>query len=247
MKLTVNPEFEQKFSPLRLKSAIYLFLNYFAGYFVVYPFILKLIAVLSGDTTQTLPMPYSIVLHLFVLGNSIRLAMPLLKESYSALMKNFNYSFVLPMKLFPLMFFSSYVLSALATMITGNASSSNQEALITMLSSNRLFILFLTMFFAPIVEEILFRGVLYRCLRRKGNIWFPMIFSSTLFGFLHVFDSLITRNYGDLIFLPLYAVMGFFLAYAYEKSGNIYSSMLLHFFNNAVSIFFVLLFGTLIK
>jgi len=247
MNLTVNPEFEQKFSPLPLKSAIFLFLNYFAGYLVIYPRILLIISRLTGNQSDTLPMPYNVVLHLLVLAISIRLAMPLLKESYSALMKNFNYSFILPMKLFSLMFFSSYVLSALATMITGNSSSSNQEALITMLSSNRLFILFLTMFFAPIVEEILFRGVLYRCLRRKGNIWFPMIFSSTLFGLLHVIDSLITRNYGDLIFLPLYAVMGFFLAYAYEKSGNIYSSMLLHFFNNAVSIFFVLLFGTLIK
>ena len=167
MKLTVNPEFEQKFSPLKLKSSIYLFLNYFAGYFFVYPFILTIIAVLSGDTSQTLPMPYNIVLHLTVLVISIRLAMPLLKESYSALMKNFNYSFVLPMKLFPLMFFSSYVLSALATMITGNSSSSNQEALITMLSSNRLFILFLTMFFAPIVEEILFRGVFISLLAQK--------------------------------------------------------------------------------
>ncbi len=246
LKLSLNPEFEKPSSPLRLKNRVLLFANYFAGYFVVYPFILLTIALVAGSRLETLPMPYNIVMHLFVFAVTIRLAMPLLKESYQSLMKNFNYSFLLPMKLFPLMFFSSFVFSSIATMITGASSSSNQDAIISMLSSNPLFILFLTLFFAPIVEEILFRGVLYRCLRKKGNFWLPMILSSTLFGFLHILESLITRNYVDLIFLPLYAMMGFFLAYAYEKSGNIYSSMLLHFFNNAVSIFFVLL-STLIK
>lgn len=78
---------------------------------------------------------------------------------------------------------------------------------------------------APIVEEILFRGIAYKALRDRGWPRFALVMSSVLFGLIHV--NLMT-------FLPLTA-FAVVLALLYERTGTLLAPMAAHAFFNAVN------------
>lgn len=72
--------------------------------------------------------------------------------------------------------------------------------------------------FAPISEELYFRGFLYPTLRRKIGVGWAIILTSLIFGSLH-FDLIRT--------IPL-AFGGIWLNLLYEKSGSIYTAIVAH-------------------
>lgn len=72
--------------------------------------------------------------------------------------------------------------------------------------------------FAPISEELYFRGFLYPALKRKIGMKWGILITSLIFGSLHF----------DLIrMLPL-AFGGIWLNWLYERSGSIYTSIVAH-------------------
>ena len=83
---------------------------------------------------------------------------------------------------------------------------------------------------APFFEEILFRGFVYNQARDRFGIPVAVSLSATLFAFVHF-------SLGS--FLPIYA-LGVVLALAYEASGNLTSSILIHGIWNGVTAWFVL-------
>lgn len=86
---------------------------------------------------------------------------------------------------------------------------------------------------APISEEIVFRGLVYRTLkgiaffRGTLNAVFAASVSSLLFSAIHA---------NAFVFLPLF-IMGMILAASYEKSGSIVVPMLVHSLFNFSNIF----------
>lgn len=83
---------------------------------------------------------------------------------------------------------------------------------------------------APFLEEIFFRGYLYRVLKSSVGVWPAMIAVSLFFGAVHM--SLVQ-------WLPL-ALFGFILNLAYEKTGRLSLSMAMHAAFNAVGVTAVL-------
>ncbi len=79
--------------------------------------------------------------------------------------------------------------------------------------------------FPAIVEELIFRGILYRYLRRHGCA-FAAFASSLLFGLIHL-------NVLQAIFA---FALGLVLCYAYERSGRLIFPMILHFLNNSLMV-----------
>tara|TARA_B110000014_G_scaffold40656_1_gene26684 strand:- start:20 stop:574 length:555 start_codon:yes stop_codon:yes gene_type:complete len=78
---------------------------------------------------------------------------------------------------------------------------------------------------APIAEELLFRGILYNTIKHTGYPIAGMIISAALFALVH----------GSLaLMLPLF-VMGFALAWVYEKSGSIIAPMVMHATFNGIN------------
>lgn len=71
---------------------------------------------------------------------------------------------------------------------------------------------------APVVEEIVYRGMIYRRMRERLPIWQAALFVSVLFGIGH----------GYLIQCLYALIQGMFLAYVYEKFRTIKASILLH-------------------
>ena len=83
--------------------------------------------------------------------------------------------------------------------------------------------------FGPIAEEIFFRGFMYPAVKKKFGIFGAVMVTSAIFAFLHA----------HLVgFLPIMA-LGILLAYLYEKTGSLVSSMVVHIVHNVGMVFLV--------
>jgi len=78
---------------------------------------------------------------------------------------------------------------------------------------------------APLVEEILFRGIAYKALRDRGYPRVALAVSSILFGLIHV--NLLT-------FIPLTA-FAVVLALLYERTGTLLAPIAAHSLFNAIN------------
>jgi len=77
--------------------------------------------------------------------------------------------------------------------------------------------------FAPIVEEIFFRGFLFQGFRQRYG-WVPAILiSSAIFAAAHL---------DPIAFIPTF-VLGSVLAYVYHRSNSVWPGIILHFLVNA--------------
>ena len=85
---------------------------------------------------------------------------------------------------------------------------------------------FIAIVIAPVVEETVFRGILFPFFRDLGWRWPGMIGTSVLFGILHV-------NLSSL--LPL-TIFGMGLCWLYERTGNLLICILTHAGFNAVTV-----------
>lgn len=79
---------------------------------------------------------------------------------------------------------------------------------------------------APFVEEIIFRGCIYRFLKSKTSFIAAQLISGSVFALMHA---------NLMSFLPL-VVVGIILARIYEKSGNLIVPMCFHAFFNGFSL-----------
>ncbi len=79
--------------------------------------------------------------------------------------------------------------------------------------------LFLFSVLAPLVEELLFRGLIYPTLRRKIGIAAAMIATSLVFAVVHF--------YSPLGFVDVF-IAGLLFTVLYERSGSLYPSIFVH-------------------
>lgn len=82
-------------------------------------------------------------------------------------------------------------------------------------------------------EEVFFRGFLQRTLQNllSNRQILAIIIASLIFGVAHF--------QGELIYISLSTICGFFYGYAYYKTGKILCSMIVHF---GLNLFHILLF-----
>ena len=221
------------------KSIIFLVLNYFLGYMYVYPYILSKLYYTFELSNEMYDL-ISLFVYLFMITISIYFAFPVLKESYhnTPKLKKLIKSVLLT---FVALYFFSALSSVLVFILTGLQDSANQNQVVDAFKQNPSLIIFTTIIYAPIVEEIVFRGAIFRGLRSKTNFIISAIISGLLFGFIHVFDSLIQGNILDLLYIIVYGSLGFVFCYAYEKNNSIFASIALHFINNFLGIIGIIL------
>lgn len=116
------------------------------------------------------------------------------------------------------------------TMFTTTMTSKNQQSIVDTLKDAPIYIFIITVFVAPILEELVFR-LSFRKIFAHTNILF-IFFSGLLFGSMHVLGSL--ENLIDLLFIIPYSIPGFIFAYLYTKSKNIFVPISLHIIHNGV-------------
>lgn len=92
---------------------------------------------------------------------------------------------------------------------------------------NRWWIALMAVGFAPLAEEYLFRGLLYRALDREWGGWRAMAGSALFFAIYHP----------PLAWIPV-AGVGFFNAWLFKRSGHLMPCVLVHTAYNAVVVLF---------
>jgi len=167
-----------------------------------------------------------ILLSIFVFYDKLKGDFRLFKKNFKSYM-----GYILPrMAIFYLIF----IVVSFGSIILSKTTANNQnlvEQLPILLS------LPLAIIYAPIVEEVLFRG----CIRRFiPNDKVFIVISGVIFGLLHTIFSETTIFNIIVLALP-YGAMGGFLAYIYVKTNNMMSNMTCHALNNTVAMIFSIL------
>jgi len=89
---------------------------------------------------------------------------------------------------------------------------------------------------APFVEEVLFRGLVFGNLKHRSRLLAYAV-SCALFALLHVWQFAVVRQDLTYFFVMVqYLVPGIVLAWAYEHSGTLWSSIGLHAVANALAL-----------
>jgi hypothetical protein len=91
-------------------------------------------------------------------------------------------------------------------------------------------IAFLSLLFAPLMEEVFYRGFIFGGLRTRWGVACAALASGLLFGVSHI------GNPAGLYLIPPITAIGAMFACAYAYSGSILTSFLAHFLFNAFAL-----------
>jgi membrane protease YdiL (CAAX protease family) len=114
-----------------------------------------------------------------------------------------------------------------------NPLTADAEQVETMAGGQLLVSIAVAVIFAPIFEELFFRGMFYPPLRRSLGPTLAVIIDGIIFGALHM-------QYLSIVSLIL---VGMILTYVYEKTESLYAPILTHALYNGFVVFISLLMG----
>ena len=124
----------------------------------------------------------------------------------------------------------------LTNLVMVNRTNLNDTAISAQMDAAPHMTLLIVVFLAPFVEETLFRGLVFGNLKDKSR---PVAYvvSCALFALLHVWQFAVV--YQDVTYFLLmlqYLVPGAVLAWVYDRSGTLWTSIALHALTNALSV-----------
>lgn len=125
---------------------------------------------------------------------------------------------------------------ALQAINGGMISNPNNEAVAAMTLESLYPTMAVAVLLAPIVEECLFRGVLFCGIGAKSRLLGYGV-STALFALFHVYQAMLLA-FSPELFLTflLYVPSGLVLGWVYEKSGTIWCSVFVHMAVNLASL-----------
>ena len=119
--------------------------------------------------------------------------------------------------------------------LDGAVDNPNNAALLEIAQQDLGMIKAASVFLAPLVEETLFRGVVFGSLRPKHRV-LAYALSTGLFSLLHVWQYiLVSADASLLVYALQYIPSGVALACCYERSGSIWPPIFLHMLLNTVA------------
>lgn len=130
------------------------------------------------------------------------------------------------------------VVSTLLTAILGEFElvNPNTEGINSLIHNNYNVMAVMTVFFAPIVEECIFRGALFGTIRTKSRI-IAYIVTILAFAIYHLWGYFVTDYSWKLwVYLLQYVPASLVLCRAYEKSGTVWCPIVLHAIINFVAL-----------
>lgn len=123
----------------------------------------------------------------------------------------------------------------LLLVLDGAVDNPNNAALLEIAQQDLGMIKAASVFLAPLVEETLFRGVVFGSLRPRRRV-LAYALSTGLFSLLHVWQYiLVSADASLLVYALQYIPSGVALAYCYERSGSIWPPVFLHMLLNTVA------------
>lgn len=149
--------------------------------------------------------------------------------------KNFENSFKYYLVGVGVMIFSNLII----TLLFQGDLSTNETMVRSYINASPLLMAIDISFYAPLAEELLFRKSVRDVVKNK---WLYIFISGFIFGGMHVIG---TEGLIGLLYLIPYCSLGFTFAYIYAKTDNIYSSIMLHFMHNTISLILLLVGASL--
>lgn len=212
---------------------------YFIGEILI--FILNLFGIDITKLSETVQILLQFIASLIMFVLLLITYRKYIKEEFIILKKNKEKTIGDILKMFIVFMTVKYVVGIISVLILEfvgldvNSLNSVNQVTIENYAKVSPFVIFLSSsILAPIYEELLFRMGIKKVIKNK---YIFIIVSGSIFGLLHIFplSEEITLTLG-LIQSITYVTMGIFLAYVYEKTGNIFNSIGIHFLNNLLSI-----------
>lgn len=135
---------------------------------------------------------------------------------------------------FALYYFVSFALTMLVDLLDGTLPQFNDEVVGSYVAENPKVMMICTIVVAPIVEEVLIRGVIFGSVHGKSRI-LAFVLSGWVFCAMHVWRfadaGLWAMFRSALQYIPASVALG----WTYEKSGTIWGSIVLHAIINAIA------------
>ena len=151
-----------------------------------------------------------------------------LKQNIKDFKKNYNDYLSKYLKLYIIaliiMMISNIIINNLTNQIAGNEESIRQT-----LNKAPIYMFTSAVFFAPFMEEMVFRNSLKNIITNKKTF---IITSGLIFGGLHVIGNINTIY--DILYIIPYATPGIAFAYMLTKTDNILVPMGIHFLHNGL-------------
>lgn len=123
------------------------------------------------------------------------------------------------------------VLSISIRLYTGINTATNQSNLLEAFYKMPIYIALLACIYAPLTEELLFRGIFRKVINNK---YIFIILSGVVFGALHVVDDF--KSIQELLYILVYSSLGIFLSSVYYKTNNLCTNIYFHFIQNSLAI-----------
>lgn len=115
-------------------------------------------------------------------------------------------------------------------------SSPNDEMIDDMASKAYNITAAISIFMAPVLEEVLFRGVVFQSLRKKSRA-LAYIVSIALFSIYHVWQFAFVYQDPKYLFLAVqYIPITFAITWSYEYSGSLWTAIFFHMSNNFLAL-----------
>lgn len=130
--------------------------------------------------------------------------------------------------------FGDSLIALLLQSLSVSGSNLNNDAVIDMAQANLSQTAAMAVLLAPIVEEALFRAGIFGLLRRKSRV-LAYLGSALLFGLYHVWSGALFDPI-QLVFTLQYLPSSLALAWVYERTDSIWSSIFLHMLTNLISV-----------
>lgn len=210
---------------------------FFVVYLLVLPFatapIFRLVGTLLGvrfsaGMQNTIYYYTLFTVTLVIFHNFLSRTTRLLADEFGNALKTLGVGLVAMYGLNELMF-------RLTKALLDNHTNLNDGAISAKIDNAPMTTLLIVIFLAPFVEETLFRGLVFGNLKSKSRLG-AYALSCALFAFLHVWQfAWGNRDLAYLLLMVQYLVPGIVLAWAYEHSGTLWTSIGLHAAVNAIS------------
>lgn len=125
-----------------------------------------------------------------------------------------------------LAYVSQYIAVFIETFVLGiKPGSENTFGIMDLIRQFPLFI-FIPTILAPILEEVVFRKIIFGALYKRMNFFFAALISSFIFGIIH----------GEPQHILIYSSMGFVFAFLYVKTKRIIVPILTHAAMNSITV-----------
>lgn len=130
----------------------------------------------------------------------------------------------------------AYIVALIISAIAGETVNPNNDTVISEFLKNKNIMMAVAAIIAPIVEEVLFRGVIFGTIRRRSRIT-AYIVSALVFAVYHLWTYLLHDFSTDLLWdLLQYIPGGIALAWTYERAKNLWASIALHIIINFIAV-----------